>query len=223
MPRRTTPGGHIYHVFNRAIEGLDLFERPEDYFAFERLLAEACEHVTMRILAYCLMPNHWHLVLWPYEDGDLSKFMHWLCTIHVRRWRRHRDSRGHGHIYQSPFKSFPVERNHHGLRLCRYVERNALTANLVRRAEDWRWGSLHRRLNPDLATGVPPLFGWPGGLPKAWVARVNEPQTQKEVNSFARSFAKGRPFGSPEWEERVAKELGLESTLRNAGRPRTQG
>lgn len=219
MVRRIAPGGYIFHVLNRAIDGTRLFERPADYRAFELLLTEACQRVPMRVLAYCLMPNHWHLVLWPREDDDLSKFMHWLCTTHARRWRWVRASKGRGYLYQGRYKSFPVETGEYFITLCRYVERNALTAGLVERAEDWRFGSLWRRLHPDVTTGVPCLCEWPGGEPEGWVAIVNEPRTRKEVAAIKRSLKNGRPLGSPAWQLTTAKELDLESTLRDRGRP----
>ena len=96
----------------------------------------------MRVLSWCLMPNHWHLVLWPREDGQLSRFMLRLCTAHVRRHFAHYQTSCGGHLYQGRFKSFPVQDDFHFLTVCRYVEANALRANLVGRAQDWRWGSL---------------------------------------------------------------------------------
>ena len=93
----------------------------------------------MRLLAWCLMPNHFHLVLWPHGDGDLSRWMQWLLTSHVRRYHRH--YHGSGHVWQGRFKAFPIEEDEHLWTVLRYVERNALRANLVRRAEDWPWSS----------------------------------------------------------------------------------
>ena len=219
MPSRCAPGGYIYHVLNRAIPSAVLFETPEDYRAFERMIAQACEHVPMRILAYCLMPNHWHFVLWPYKDGDLAKFMHWLTSTHSHLWRSIRDTVGRGHLYQSRYKSFPVKDDFHLLRLCRYVERNARRANLVRRAEHWRWGSLWRRLHADITDGLPPLSDWPLGRPDNWIEIVNEPQTQAEIKAIRMSIARNRPLGSTAWQEQVAKALGIEHTLKPRGRP----
>ena len=134
-PLRTAPGDLVYHVLNRANGRQPLFEKDGDYAAFERVLAEACQRVPMRILAYCVMPNHWHLVLWPYLDGDLSHFMGWLTLTHTQRWHAHHHTVGHGHLYQGRFKSFLVQQDAHLLAVCRYVERNALRAGLVERAE----------------------------------------------------------------------------------------
>jgi putative transposase len=96
-------------VLNRGNDRRTIFEADGDYLAFLRVLAETAERVPVRILAWCLMPNHWHLVLWPKKDGELGQFMQRLTTTHVRRWRLFRQSVGHGHLYQGTYKSFTVE------------------------------------------------------------------------------------------------------------------
>ncbi len=178
MPAREAPGDYIYHVLNRAIPGVRIFESPKDYRAFEELLAEACKQVPMRILAYCLMPNHWHLVLWPYNDGDLAKFMHWLTNTHAHRWRELRGNIGRGHLYQGRYRSFPVKGDDHLIRLCRYVERNAKRAGLVERAERWRWCSLWRRMHPSNDTALPTLTEWPVPRSGVWLDYVNETESR---------------------------------------------
>lgn len=122
-----------------------LFEKDADYEAFERVLGEAMEQFPTRLLSYCLMPNHWHLVIWPRKDGELTEFLRWLTHTHVMRWHAHYGTSGTGHLYQGRFKAFPMETDEHFYTVLRYVERNALRANLVNRAEDWRWSSLWRR------------------------------------------------------------------------------
>jgi putative transposase len=128
MPRhaRTFPGGYVYHVLNRAVARLPLFEKPADYAAFHRVLGETLDHFPMRVLAYTLMPNHWHFVLWPEHDDELSPFCRWLTHTHSMRWHAHYHTAGTGHIYQGRFKAFPIEADHHFYTVCRYVERNAL-------------------------------------------------------------------------------------------------
>ena len=175
----------------------------------------------MRLLAYCLMPNHFHLLLWPREDGDLSRFMRWLTMTHTQRWHAHRRTAGTGHLYQGRFKSFPVQSDEHFLTVCRYVERNALRAGLVERAEDWRWGSLWARRAKDDADR-PVLTPWPIDRPRDWTSRVNRPFGPKEEEAVRRSIQRGQPFGSESWQAEVAARLGLESVLRPRGRPRTK-
>ena len=142
---RIAPGGWIYHVLNRAVGRMKIFNSDGDFQAFLRIVKEAQERVPMRILSYCIMSNHWHFVVWPKEDGELSAFFKWMTHTHVMRWRTAHQKVGLGPLYQGRFKSLPVKKDEDFLRVCRYVERNALTAGLVERAEDWRWGSLGER------------------------------------------------------------------------------
>ena len=216
---RVSVGGLGYHVLNRSNGRVAIFEHPADYELFEQVLAEAHERVPMRTVSYCLMPNHWHLVLWPRRDGELSGFMRWLTMTHTQRWHAARATAGSGHVYQGRFKSFPIQRDRHFLTVCRYVERNALRAGLVGSAQDWRWCSLWRRRSGDVEAAALLSDGpvvWPGD----WLALVNRPQRQKELEALRRCVARGRPFGGEVWVGRTARRLGLLSTLRPRGRPR---
>ena len=100
----------------------------------------------MRIAAFCLMPNHWHLILWPHGDGDTSAFMRWLTVTHSTRYHAHYHTAGQGHLYQGRFKAFPIQTNHYLRTAWRYIERNPVRAKLVERAEAWPWSSLAVRL-----------------------------------------------------------------------------
>jgi putative transposase len=218
-PRRAAEGGLIYHALNRANARATLFDTDEDYAAFERVLAQAVARHDMRLLAYCVMPNHFHLLLWPRADGDLSQFMRWLTVTHTQRWHAHHRTSGTGHLYQGRFKSFPVQSDEHFLTVCRYVERNALRANLVARAQDWRWCSLWARgakADPDR----PALTPWPIDRPRDWTVRVNRPFGPREEAAVLRSIRRGQPFGSGSWQAEVAARLGVESAFRPRGRPR---
>ena len=197
MPRRPrfTKANYVYHVLNRGAKKALLFMKPADYRAFERLLLEAKAHVPIRILAYCLMPNHWHLLLWPFRDGDISRFVKWLTTAHAARWNRSHNCVGHGAVYQSRFKSIPIEHGPHLFWTWRYVERNALRANLVTRAEEWRWCSLSRRLRGE----TDDLDDGPIALPQDWIDVVNIPQTEAELQEFRSKVSLDRPFGRPGW------------------------
>ena len=219
MPRRArnTPAGLVYYVLNRGVGRRTLFRKEEDYAAFERVMAEAHHRVPIRILAYCLMPNHWHFVLWPRAEGEMSEFMKWLTHTHTQRWHAHYHTSGTGHLYQDRFKSFAVQKDLHLLLVLRYVERNALRANMVARAEQWTWSSIWRRQNEQ---GVAMLSDWPVQRPPDWVEFVNEPQTQDELEALRRSVNRGCPFGQDSWQKTMVKQLGLEYTLRSRGRPR---
>jgi putative transposase len=213
-------GGYVYRVLNRANGRLTIFQKDGDYAAFESILAEALEHVPgMRLLAYCLMPNHWHLVLWPRRDGELSDFGHWLTLTHTQRWHAHYRHVGTGHLYQGGFKSFPVAQDEYFLQVCRYVERNPVRAGLVPRAERWRWGSLGQREH-EPGPGRGTLSEWPVAVGGDWLGEVNRAQTEAELEALRRSVRRGQPYGEERWARDVASQLGLESTFRTRGRPR---
>jgi putative transposase len=221
MPRRLrcSPGGYVYHVLNRAVGRATLFHKPGDYAAFENVLAEAADERPMRLLAYRLMPNHWHLVLWPDGDHDLPRYLHWLPLTHLRRYHAHYHTTGNGPIYQGRYKSIPVQQTEHFYTVCRYVERNPVRARFAPDAEAWRWSSLGRR-----AAGVatPWLAEWPLPRPADWVQRVNAPETEAEWEALRGCVRRGRPFGEAEWCQQTAQRLRLGSSLRPVGRPRKE-
>lgn len=166
------------------------------------------------------MPNHWHLLVWPREHGELSRFVGWLTLTHTQRWHAHRRSIGSGHLYQGRFKSFPIQKDEHYYTVARYVERNALRANLVSQAEEWQWGSLYRWLRGS-AEDKSLLSTWPLPRKPNWRDHVNAPQTEAEIAALRRSIQRGCPFGDEPWSNRTVRRLGLESTLRPRGRPKT--
>jgi putative transposase len=213
---RHAKGGYVYHVLNRAVGRATLFAKATDYEAFVRVLSEALDWVDIRLLRYCVMPNHWHLVIWPERDGDLSEFMRWLTLTHTHRWHAKHHTQGTGPLYQGRFKPFPVADDEHCLRVLRYVERNPLRAGLTRSARRWRWSSLGRAM---LGLPGPPLEAGPVAKPEPWQKWVDQPKTEAELTAVRRSVAGGVPFGAESWQRQTAKRLGLESSLRPVGRP----
>jgi putative transposase len=215
--KRVDVGGMVVHALNRASARAPMFDGLADYQQFEEVLGEARLRTGMRILAYCVMPNHWHLVLWPERDGDLARFMTWLTLTHTQRWHARRDSAGSGHLYQGRYKSFLVQADEHLLTVCRYVERNPLRAKLVRRAEAWRWGSLWRR---EKAKGVELLADWPVPRPDGWRRFVNRAETPAELEAVRTALARGRPYGGEAWRDLMIDRFDLSLTLRPRGRPK---
>jgi len=222
MPRRLriASGGLVYHVLNRAVGRGLIFEDDADYEAMERVIDRTLGLLPMRIVSYCLMPNHWHMVLWPKEDGQLSQFMRLLTVTHTQRWHAHHHSAGTGPLYQGRFKSFPIQRDAHCLAVCRYVERNALRAKMVESAGDWPWSSLAKRALKAPPPWLLPLDAWPAEPRRDWIAHVNRPQSAAELEAIRISVKRGRPYGEERWQSRTAASLGLESTLRPRGRQR---
>jgi putative transposase len=223
MPRRLriSPGGLVYHVLNRAAGRATIFENIGDYQAFEQVIEFVHRRLPMRIVGYVLMPNHFHFVLWPRKDGELSEFMRLLTVTHANRWHANRHTIGTGPLYQGRFKSFPIERDEHALTVLRYVDRNPLRAAKVRRSQDWRWGSLYHlqssRARPDWLLAAE---DWPVKRRRDWTSWVNLPQTDREMSAIRESVLRGRPFGDERWVDRTTDRLMLESAFRPRGRPK---
>ena len=221
MPRqaRQCPGGYAYHVWNRAAGRLRLFKKPEDYQAFGRILLEAHQRHPIDLLDWCLMPNHWHFVVYPKRDDDVTQFFRWLTHTHAMRSITHRSVIGLGPLYQGRFKSLPVQRDEHLLALLRYVEQNPVRAGLVKRASLWRWSGMSaRRSGPAELAAI--LSDLPLEGPANWERWLNEPQDEAEVEALRECVRRSRPLGGAEWTGRVAAKLDLQWTLRPRGRPR---
>ena len=221
-PLRVTESGLVYHVLNRRVMRLPLFQKDDDYVAFEGVLSESLKHTAApELLAWCLMPNHWHLVVRAGRRSNLSTWMQWVTVTHAHRWHAHTHTAGEGPLYQGRFKSFPVQEDGHFLTLCRYVEANARRAKLVKRAEAWRWGSLWVRRNrrSELAKWLRP---WPVDRPRNWLADVNRPIDEKASQQVRQALVRGVPLGEQHWTARVSLRLKLDITLRPRGRPRRE-
>ena len=219
MPRppRADEAGAIYHALNRANARRMIFLKEGDYEAYERIIVEGLAQYPVDLFAYQWMPNHWHMVLSPREDGAMSKFLYWTTMTHSARYHAHYQTSGEGHLYQGRFKSFPIQDDDHFHVVCRYVERNAMAAGFVSRAEQWRWGSLWNWCGGDSQIN---LAWWPIPRPAKWVERVNDPLDQKAERNVGQCIRRSSPFGEQGWVESTARRLNLESTIRPRGRPR---
>jgi putative transposase len=198
---------------------LTLFEKRDDYVAFEKVLAESIDRENLPIFSYCIMPNHWHFVVQPTTDNQLSDFFRWLTHTHTMRWHAHYHTEGTGHLYQGRFKAFPIETNEYLLGVMRYVERNPLRAGLVDVAEDWEFSSAGRAaLGKEKKQLI--LADWPIPRPREWRSYVNKPQTESEVKAIRQSVIRGAPYGSTDWVTQSAVRLQLAHTRRSRGRPK---
>ncbi len=202
-PRHNT-GQFVFHVFNRAIQTLVLFEQPGDYEMFLGIIREAADHYHMRILAYAVMPNHWHVVLWPPDDSCLSAFMQRITVRHAKRWREMRGSTGRGAVYQGRFRAVAIQRDDHFLRACRYVERNPLRARLVHAAEDWPWSSASPGAGRD---DRPALAPWPVPKPADWRDWLNVPEPPGDLKEIRRAIRRGLPYGNITWRAGTMRRL----------------
>lgn len=158
------------------------------------------------------MPNHFHFVVWTFDDGDLGRWMQWLLTSHVRRYHKIRGSSGR--VWQGRFKAFPIQQDWHLLRVMRYVERNPLRANLVATAADWPWSSMSDKAPAEILTQGPVE------KPEDWLTIVDRPESNDELKALRNSSARNAPYGGADWAEATARQLGLEASLKPLGRPK---
>jgi len=218
MPRRRLPnvGPLVWHVMNRAVQNLRIFEYPDHYGAFISLLADAGERFPIALYAYCLMPNHWHLVVRSRSVSELSQYMFWLTTSHAQRWRVATETTGRGAVYQGRFKAVPVAEDGHFLRVCRYVESNPVRARLVASAEEWQWSSAARQGGG--GDRCLTLAEWPVARPELWGQWLAVDQPFPELERIRRSVKLTVPYGGKEWADRAlapGSQCG-----RRKGRPR---
>jgi putative transposase len=178
---RVDVGGEYYHVLNRANSKQKIFKTIHDYETFIDILWEATLETSVNLLAFCVMPNHWHLLLQTINDGDLSQFMRWVTNTHVKRYKSDYNQIGHGHLYQGRYKSFVITNDNYLYTLLRYIERNALRANLVSRAEEWHWGSAAIRVGSKSGSNF--LGTLPIDLPNSYLDDINKPLTESEFLS----------------------------------------
>lgn len=209
--------GFVYHVLNRGNAKRVVFHKDQDYRVFIELVLEAKKrYADIKLLAYCLMPNHFHFVLKPEQGAGLSKFMQWLMTIHVRRYHEHYQSSGH--LWQGRFKSFAVQEDDHLITVLRYVEGNPVRSGLTNLAGEWLWSSHRERVHGTRLL----VDDAPVALPADWETYVDEPITPKELEALRASVDRQTPLGEPVWRLRAAEALGLEISSRPPGRPRKE-
>ena len=215
MPRiaRGETVGGIYHIINRGNMKMQVFDDAKDYEYFLELLKTATKREKVEIHAYCLMPNHFHLLLVPKEEKSLSRFMQWVMTSHVRYY--HKKNRTSGHIWQGRYKSFMVEKESYYLTLIRYIEANPYRAKLTKRAEDWEYSSLYERVKRDRELLSEPYIK----LYDKWIEYVNQPFKKKELEKIRNSVNRQAPLGKEQWQIEVATKYGMLPTLRRRGRP----
>jgi putative transposase len=218
MPRRkrTETAGVIFHVCNRSAKRLTLFDGSEDYEAFLACFVRTQKLIPLRLFAYCVMPNHFHMVVQVTEDGQLSAFMHLFSGTHALRWNSSHKRAGQGAVYQGRFKALPVQDDEHFLTVCRYVERNPVRAKLVERPEHWAWSSFSRNDRHEWMLQLDP---WPVARPAEWALIVSGEDDEEELERLRKCVRKNTPFGDRDWASRVATALRLERSTNDRGRP----
>ncbi|MDC1205312.1 transposase [Candidatus Pacebacteria bacterium] len=216
---RIDVGGEIYHCLNRSVSRQQIFNDISDYQLFEGILEEIHDITAVDILAYTVMPNHFHLVLKPESDGNLSDFMKRLTVTHTQRHRVKTKTVGEGPVYQGRYKSFLVQEDSHLLTILRYVERNPLTANLVANIKEWKHGSVYRRYY-GTQKEKELLTQWPIPEQEDYLTILSQPLTSKEFEKLALSRDRGVPYGSDGYVFDKIEQYNLQTTQREKGRPR---
>ena len=224
MPRRArrSLGGCVHQVLNRSAGRVRIFHKAADYDAFERIRQEVRKIIPLRLLGWCLMPNHWHMVVWPDETvGRIaSEFMRRLTMTHATRWRWHRHNVEDGPVYQGRFKAFVVENDRHDLTALRCVETNAWRSGLCqgKPAENWRWSSLWDWTDKEPIVHRL-LEAGPLERPAGWLRLVNTPMKAKELEAVRRCVSRGVPLGEEAWVAGTARASGVPYPPRDRGRP----
>lgn len=192
MPRPTRRfiSNGIYHILNRGNGRQRVFHKDRDYLAFLKLLDETKQQYRIDLYAYCLMPNHFHLLLKPLEGEELSPAMQWFMTTHVRRYHQHYQSSGH--LWQGRFKSFDVSGDEYFLTVARYIEGNPVRAGLVESAANWVWSSHRGRCGLQQDTLIEQLpISWEGD----WTEYVDAPLTPSELAKVRRHIGRDEQRG----------------------------
>lgn len=198
MPRssRLLIDGLAYHLLNRGNRKQQIFTQPADYEEFLGTLADATERHPIGLIGFSVMPNHFHLVVWPKRACEIPAFMCWFMNAHIRRHHRWHELCGTGHLYQGRYKAFPIQQDGHLLTVLRYVESNASRAKLVDRAENWPWSSLAVRFSPDDRSLLVPS---PVRRPDNWLALVNQKLPEKTLSDVRVAAQRQVPFGDSQW------------------------
>lgn len=196
MPRRPRkiPGRNPLHVCNRSAAQITIFHSIADYVRFETCLKEMLEQFPLRLFAFCIMPNHYHLLIEGDTGHDVFKGLHWLGTTHAVRLRRDTASVGRGAVYQNRFRAYPVQRSGVFYRVAHYIERNPVDANLCRSPEDWLWSSASSR-----KSDVPKLAEWPVSKPRNWLETVRQPLEEVVRGKIQDHESLQKPLGDPDW------------------------
>lgn len=225
MPRPLRPvdDGLVYHVINRGNNRQDVFQKPEDYLAFLQALADLKERKPFELYGYCLLSNHFHLLLRP-KGASISRIVQSLLVSHTQRYHKHH--RSGGHVWQGRFKSPVIQNDEHLLTVLRYIEANPLRAKLVKRAEKYPWTSYHVHGCGEVSPLVDRLITYEELAAQAktrqrkWAEQVHAPLAEQVLTEVRRSNTTGLPYGDDNWVKRLAKKLDLDLVIRPRGRPK---
>jgi putative transposase len=204
---------------NRSAKQLTLFDGPADYDLFLEVLAEAESVCPIRLLEYCVMPNHWHLLVWPERDDQLTRFMRWTTGVHAQRWRRARGETGKGAVYQGRYRWVAVQGGQHYDVARRYIHQNPVRAHLVDCPGDWPWSSAS---NEPVAVR-PALDRGPLSPDTHRQSSSDQLLTADVAQQMRESLKSGQPFGDPQWSMALEVRKWLTAVLEAHSKPLAAG
>jgi|GEM_PF-2359694 len=179
--------GCFVHVMNRRVDRQCLFQNVHDYEEFSSIIGWYQEQFSLEITAWCLMPNHWHLIVKPVTTLQLSKCMHGIQSTHAISIRRRTETSGEGAIYGQRFKGFCI----HFDRLLKtvvYVERNPVKAGLVQNATAWPFSSAKKLIHQFQS---PRVLRLPLELERHRTKLLMEPLSEEFELAFKQSIRRG--------------------------------
>jgi putative transposase len=224
---RAIDDGLVYHAMNRGNNRAEVFADDGDHEAFVESLRVAKGLYPFALFGYCLMSNHFHLLLRPGPGQSISRILQSVTVAHT--WRHHKWHGSSGHVWQGRFKSPVIQDDGHLLVVLRYIEANPVRAGMVADPGDYRWSS-YGQDGPGLIDTL--LDGFPewehlgpteAERRRRWRAKVRGAQKRDELTAVRDSLRTGRPLGSPAWVKGVEARLGIDPTPRRRGRPRKDG
>ena len=222
-PLRPVADGSIYHVINRGNNRQTVFRKAGDYQAFLEALSNLKERQPFELYGYCLLSNHFHLLIRPLET-TISRIVQSLLVSHTQRYHKHYQSGGH--VWQGRFKSPVIQDDEHLLTVLRYIEANPLRARIVKDAGKYPWSSYCVHGLGEASELVSPLVTYEelaetsATRQRRWAEKVHQPMKESLVTGVRRSVETGLPYGDPRWITRLASKLKLDLTIRPRGRPR---
>ena len=223
---RTIDDGLFYHALNLGNNRADVFSDDADRLAFLDALAKTRERYPFRLFGYCLMTNHFHLLLRPEPGQSISRILQSLTVAHT--WRYHKRHLTSGHVWQGRFKSPVIQDDMHMLVVLRYIEANPLRAKIVEDPADYQWSSYQYHALGQEDALLSPFPEWnelgrtEAERRRRWRAKVRAGLTEDELMSIRSSLRSGRPLGTTEWTEQIAQRLKINLLPRPRGRPSKQ-
>ncbi len=222
---RITEGGFVYYVVCRGLDGLVLFNSKAECETFEGILRESVMKWEPRVLAFALHASEWHILAMPRKDGDLSRWIAWVTSVHSMRNKSLRAGTASNGLYERRFRSFPVQDNERLIDAILWIE-SGFTVAEAAEGEDASKTGAHGMIQSSYSTRILTVSrDWislpPVALPADWSERVLQGLNRGSAEQIVNSIDRGAPYGDAAWVTKMATRFKLESTLRPRGRPRT--